>query len=93
MDNMEYIKSLEERIEKLEEFISKIQADKLNNIKINDCQIESLVLASKKNINLNNINVQNFANASLITKIENGNIEKLEIKEGKQKFRECKLYK
>lgn len=48
MDNIEYIKALEERIEKLENFISTIKLVNNENITFTNCQIQGIGVENAK---------------------------------------------
>ncbi len=86
MDNLEYIKSLEERIEKLEKFISAIELKGKNNISFTNCEIQAIGLQSCKNTSISCVNTENFGLAAFSVKIDSSNIENFENKSNKTKI-------
>ena len=53
MTEMEYIKQLEERIEKLEKFISNITMGEEQNISFNDCTLADIYISEGCNLSFN----------------------------------------
>lgn len=92
MDNNEYIKSLEERIEKLEKFIANIKLENNENITITNCQIQGLGLQSCKGVTVKDINVDALGFAAFNAKIENANIHNFKNQKGKVKIKNCDIH-
>lgn len=86
MDNLEYIKSLEERIEKLENFIAAIKLEGKNNVSFTNCEIQGVGLQSCKNTSISCVNAENFGLAAFSVKIDAANIENIENKSKKTKI-------
>lgn len=91
MDNMEYIKSLEERIEKLEKFIAGIELKNKENISFSNCTIQGIGMQSCKGVTITDMNLQNLGLASLSTQIKNSTIHNCETKNGKVKIQNCTI--
>lgn len=91
MDNLEYIKALEERIEILEKFISGIELKTKNNITFSNCTIQGIGLYSRKGVTITDANIQNLGHNSFNTKIENSTIHNCQSKKGKMKFSNCTI--
>ncbi len=91
MDTMEYIKSLEERIEKLEKFISAIKLDNNENITINNCQIQGMALTKCKGVTITDATVQGLGFASFDAKIENATIHNFQNQKGTVKLQNCTI--
>ena len=86
VDNLEYIKSLEERIEKLEKLVSAIELKDKSNISFTNCNIQAIGMQSCKNTSISCVNAENFALAAFSVKIDSSNIEKFENKSTKTKI-------
>ena len=86
MDNMEYIKRLEERIEKLEKVISVIQSGKTKSITFTDCQIYSVAVAKSKETVVKDCSAENMVNMSYKLNMVNGKINEFKNQSGKVKF-------
>lgn len=86
MDNLEYIKSLEDRIEKLERLVSAIELKDKNNISFTNCVIQAIGMQGCKNTSISCVNTENFALAAFSAKIDSSNIEKFENKSTKTKI-------
>ena len=91
MDNNEYIKSLEERIQKLEEFLSALKFDESNNISITNCTLPAIGMEKCKNITISNITAGNLGIASAITNIEHATINNLDTKSSKVKIKKSTI--
>lgn len=91
MDNLEYIKSLEERIEKLEKIISSIKLEDSENITFTNCQIQGLALEKCKGVTIKDFTVEGLGFASLNAKIENANIQNFQNQSGKVKMQNCTI--
>ncbi len=91
MDNMEYIKSLEDRIEKLEKFISDIKVEDSKNITITNCQIQGMALGKCKDVTVNDCTVEGLGFASLNARIENANVHNFQNQRGKIKMSNCTI--
>lgn len=91
MDNLDYIKSLEERIEKLENFINTILLDSKSNIHFSNCSIQTIAMEKCKDTTFTDVDVQNLAQASFTTKIDNCTIHNCETTNGKVKFSNCSI--
>lgn len=89
MDNLEYIKALEERIEILEKFISGIELKTKNNITFSNCTIQGIGLYSHKGVTITDANIQNLGHNSFNTKIENSTIHNCQTQKGKVKISNC----
>ena len=57
MTEMEYIKQLEERIEKLEKFISNITIGEKQNISFNDCALADIYVSEGCNLSFNECSI------------------------------------
>ena len=88
MDNLEYIKSLEDRIKKLEDFIAAIKLDDNNSVSFSNCQIQAVTC---KKVQIENIETQNFGFAAFSAKIENASIGTFENKSKKTKIYNSKI--
>lgn len=91
MDNMEYIKSLEERIEKLEKFIAGIELKNKENISFSNCTIQGIGMQSCRGVTITDMNLQNLGLASFSTKINNSTIHNCETKNSKVKIQNCNI--
>ena len=91
MDNNEYIKSLEERIQKLEEFLSALKFDESNNISITNCTLPAIGMEKCKNITISNITAGNLGIASCKTNISHSTIESLDTKSAKVNIAYCTI--
>jgi len=91
MDNMEYIKSLEERIDKLEKLIATIKLDNNENITFTNCQIQGMALQSCKDVTIKNFTVDALGFASFNAKIENANIHNFQNQKGKVRIKNCTI--
>ena len=91
MDNNEYIKSLEERIQKLEEFISTLKFEECGNISISNCTFQGIGLERCKNTKISNITAHNLGIASAITNIEHATINNLDTKSSKVKIKKSTI--
>lgn len=86
MENMEYIKSLEDRIEKLEKFIAAIIIEGKNDISFNNCEIQGIALSKCRNVSVSCVNTENFGLAAFSVKMDSANIERFENKSQKTKI-------
>ena len=98
MDNTAYIKSLEERIEKLEKLVSGLKLTNGNlvlqnceNITFSDCEIQAVALQKSKGVSVECVNAENFALAAFSAKIDCANIDRLENKSNKTKMNNCTI--
>ncbi len=91
MDNAEYIKSLEERIEKLEAFIKALKFEECNSISITNCTLQGIGLERCKNITISNITAHNLGIATAITNIKHSTIHNLDTKSAKVKIKNCTI--
>ncbi len=96
MDNMEYIKSLEERIDKLEKLIATIKLDNNENITFTNCQIQGMALQSCKDVTIKDVTIKDFTVdalgfASFNAKIENANIHNFQNQKGKVRIKNCTI--
>lgn len=91
MDNREYIKTLEERIEKLEQFISAVTLNNTQNITFSNCQIQGVALTKCKDVMIKDITVEGLGFASWDAKIENATIHNFQNQRGKIKMRNCNI--
>ena len=91
MDNLEYIKSLEDRIEKLEKFIAGIELKNKENISFSNCSIQGIGMQSCRGVTITDMNLQHLGIASLNTKIKNSTIHNFETKNGKVKIQNCTI--
>ena len=91
MDNIEYIKSLEERIEKLEKFIAGIELKNTENISFSNCAIQGIGMRSCKGVTITDMNLQNLGLASFSTQIKNSTIHNCKTKNGKVKIQNCTI--
>ena len=92
MDNIEYIKSLEERIEKLEKLISTIKLDNNENVTFTNCQIQGMALQKCKDVIIKDFTVEALSFASLNAKIENANIHNFQNQKGKIIMQKCNIH-
>ena len=92
MDNMEYIKSLEERIEKLEKILATIKLNNNENITFSNCQIQGMGLQSCKDVTIKDFTVDALGFASLNAKIENANIHNFQNQKGKVKIKNSTIH-
>ena len=91
MDNIEYIKSLEERIEKLENFIKSMILKDAENINISDCSFTGAGFQKCKNISFENSSIQGLGGAALNIKIDNCTIHNLDTAKSKIEISNCKV--
>jgi len=91
MDNAEYIKSLEERIEKLEAFIKAFKFEECDNISISNCTFQGIGLERCKNIKISDITTENVGIASFKTNIEHATINTLGTNSAKVKIKNCTI--
>ncbi|MBO5021522.1 MAG: hypothetical protein J6J13_06705 [Clostridia bacterium] len=91
MDNMKYIKSLEERIEKLEKFIAGIELKNKENISFSNCSIQGIGMHSCKGVTITDMNLQNLGLASFSTKIKNSTIHNFKNQKGKVEIKNCTI--
>ncbi len=92
MDTMEYIKSLEERIEKLEKIIATIKLNNNENITFANCQIQGMALEKCKGVTIKDFTVDGLGFASFNAKIENATIHNFKNQSGKVKIRNCTIH-
>ena len=62
MTEMEYIKQLEERVERLEKFISKIIIGEGQNISFNDCTLCDIYVSEECNLSFNDFPIVTVIN-------------------------------
>lgn len=91
MDNMEYIKSLEERIEKLENFINGIVLKDSENISFSNCTIQGIGLQKCKDISINDTNIQGLGGSFLNMEIENCTVHNCDTAKSKVKISNCTI--
>ncbi len=91
MDNAEYIKSLEERIEKLEAFIKALKFEECDNISISNCTLSAIGMEKCKNITISNITTENLGIASCKTYLEHSTIESLDTNSAKVIIAYCTI--
>ena len=91
MDNMEYIKSLEDRIEKLEKLIASLKLDNFENITLSNCQIQGVGLEKCKNVVLKEFTVDNLGFAAYKSKIESATIHNFQSQNGKVRITNCTI--
>lgn len=98
MDNTAYIKSLEERIEKLEKIIGELKLENGNltltgseNITFSNCQIQAVALQKCKGVSVECVNADTFGLAAFSVKIDSANIDKFENKSNKTKMNNCTI--
>ena len=91
MDNMEYIKTLEERIEKLENIISTMVLQNGKNITFSNCQIHGMALEKCKDVTVKDFIVDALGFAAFSAKIENANIHNFQNQSGKVKIHNCTI--
>ncbi len=84
MDNNDYIKSLEERIKKLEEFVSHIDIKKSGDISISNCNIQGIGISKGKNVSVKDCEMQGFGGNAFSFRLENCKVENCQIKCRKQ---------
>lgn len=92
MENMEYIKSLEDRIEKLEKIIATLNLCNTENITFANCNITSLALTKCKEITVKSATIDAWGMMSFNAKIENATIQKLQNQKGKVKINNSTIY-
>ena len=98
MDNTAYIKSLEERIEKLEKILGELKLENSNlaltnseSITFSNCQIQAVALQKCKDVSIQQITADNFGLAAYSAKIENAHIDSMENKSNKTKMSNCTI--
>lgn len=91
MDNTEYIKSLEERIEKLENFINGIKLENNDNISFLNCQFQGIAFEKCKNVSVEGLNAEGVAFASFNANIENATLNSLIAQSGIVKIKNCDI--
>ena len=96
MDNTAYIKSLEERIEKLERILGELKLENGNlaltnseSITFSNCQIQAVALQKCKGVSVECVNADNFGLAAFSVKIDSANIDRFENKSNKTKMNNC----
>ena len=92
MDNMEYIKSLEERIEKLEKMLATFKLDNTENITFTNCRIQGMALEKCKGVTIKDFTVDGLGFASFNARIENANIHNFKNQSGKVKITNCTIH-
>lgn len=91
MDNMEYIKSLEARIEALEKFINSIMLSKNNDITFENCNIQGLGIQNCKNVSLSNVQADGLGYVALKSEIKDSTFNQLKNEKGKIKLSHCTI--
>lgn len=91
MENSEYIKSLEDRIKKLEDFIATIKICNHDSVSFTNCQIQGVGLEKCKNVQITDVTTQGFGFTAYSAKIENANIHNFENKSRKTKICNSKI--
>lgn len=89
MDNIEYIKSLEERIEALEKIIASIEIKDAKTLTVSNCSIQNLALGKCKSAEFNDTSAQVVGFVSFNTKINTSTINEFKNNKGKFKFYNC----
>lgn len=90
--NDDYIRTLEERIEKLENALKLITIDKNNNVSFANCQIQAVGMEKCKNISVASNSIETCAPVCFKAKIDNSSIHNMQTTNGKLNFKNCEIY-
>lgn len=91
MDNMEYIKSLEKRIEWLENFINGIVLKDGENISFSNCTIHGVGLQKCNKISVDNTNIQGLGGSFMNMEMKNCTVHNCDTAKSKVKISNCNI--
>ncbi len=91
MDNTEYIKSLEERIDALEKQLQAVIAEKSSHVSIENCTLQGISFDKCKAVTFKNNTIADMALSGTNCKLVKSTVQNLDSKNAKTKISHCTI--